>query len=96
MNILAIGDPHGDLASVRKLPVSKADLILLTGDLGKADFARKRAFENIERKKKGLKELKYNSKDIKEIHMEIFNSTLEVWRYLSKFAPTLTFIEVAY
>ena len=51
MKILAIGDPHGDIGKVRKIPFREVDLILLTGDLGKADLVRKRAFENIDRKK---------------------------------------------
>ena len=49
MRILAIGDPHGDLSKIKKIPLKGVDLILLTGDLGKADLARKRYFENVER-----------------------------------------------
>ena len=39
MKVLVIGDPHGVLP--KKIP-RKVDLILITGDLGKADLARKR------------------------------------------------------
>jgi Icc-related predicted phosphoesterase len=88
MKILAIGDPHGDLEKIKKIPMKGTDLILLTGDLGKADFARKRFFENVERKKKGLKELKYIPSDRKKEHFEIHNSTLNVLKYLSKKADT--------
>ncbi len=52
MRIIAIGDPHGDVAKLRKIPLKGIDLILLTGDLGKADLARKFAFMNIERQRK--------------------------------------------
>jgi len=84
MKILAIGDPHGNLEKIKKIPTNGVDIILLTGDLGKADFARKRFFENIKRKTEGLPKLKYTSKDKKEEMTEINNSTLGVLKYLSK------------
>ena len=90
MKILAVGDPHGDIEKIKKIPLSSLDLILLTGDIGKADLARKRHFENFERKIKGLKELEYDSKYRKDVHMEIHNSTLQILRHLSKFAPVYT------
>ena len=68
MKILAIGDPHGYLKKIRKLDFKDIDLILLTGDLGKADLARKRYFENIEREKKGLEELDEDEKYIKAVY----------------------------
>jgi len=86
MKILAIGDPHGDLEKIKKIPLNGINLILTTGDLGKADFARKRFFENIERKKKGLKELKYDGKAAKIAYTEISDSTLNILKYLSKFS----------
>ena len=90
MGIIAIGDPHGDVAKLRKIPLKNIDLILLTGDLGKADLARKRAFENIERRKEGLPEIKETPKDEKEQYMEIYDSSMNVLRYLSRFAPVYT------
>jgi len=90
MKILIIGDPHGDVSKLKKIPKKGSDLILVTGDLGSVDLARKIFFENVERKKKGLEELEYDSKYRKAVHMEIHNSTLGVLRYLSKFAPVYT------
>ena len=92
MRILAIGDPHGDIRKIERITLSKSDLILITGDVGKADFARNRFFENIKRKKRGLKELKYTAKDNKKAYKEIFNSSLEILRYTSKFAPTYSIL----
>lgn len=48
MKILAIGDPHGRVDLLRKIPKKDLDIILVTGDVGKADLARKRFFENVE------------------------------------------------
>ncbi len=87
MRILAIGDPHGNLKKIRKISLLKGiGLILLTGDLGAANLARKISFENVERKKKGLPELKEDARQQKAMHMEIHNSTIRVLKYLSKYA----------
>jgi Icc-related predicted phosphoesterase len=90
MKILVIGDPHGALDKVRKIPTKGVDLILLTGDLGKADLARKRHFENVNRKKEGLPELEDDAKFIKQMHLEIHISTIDLLKYLSKVAPVYT------
>ena len=57
MKILVIGDPHGSFKEVKEKP----DLILLTGDLGSANLARKIAFEKIERRRQGLPKKEYSS-----------------------------------
>jgi len=88
MKILVIGDPHGSMKKLRKIPKRGIDLILLTGDLGKANLARKQAFQNIERRRKGLPPLPEDPKLEDRIHKEIYDSSLQVLRYCSKFAPT--------
>lgn len=90
MKLLAIGDPHGDLEKIKKIPLDKIELILLTGDLGSANLMRKRAFENIERRKKGLPEKEYSSQQEKAAFMEAFDSSLRVVKYLAKHAPVFT------
>jgi len=92
MKICAIGDPHGDIEKIRKIPLSNVDLILITGDVGKADFASNKHFENLKRKKQGLKELEHSTKDMKIAWMEIFNSSLEIWKYTSKFVSTYSIL----
>ena len=90
MRILAIGDPHGDLESVRKISLKGIDLVLLTGDLGSASLMRKMAFDSIERKKQGLKEIKYSPLQEKKAFMEAYDSSMKVVRYLAQFAPVYT------
>jgi Icc-related predicted phosphoesterase len=92
MKILVIGDPHGNLKNIKKISMKDIDLILITGDLGKADLARKRYFENIERRKRGLDELEETIKDIKKIHLEVYNSTINLLKYLTKFAPVYSIL----
>jgi len=89
MKILVIGDPHGKLS--KKFP-KKVDFILITGDIGKADLARKFAFKNIEREKKGFPELKKIPAFEKKVWMEIYNSTVNVLKKLSKIAPTYSIL----
>ena len=71
MKILVVGDPHGVMKKIRKVPKRGIDMIIVTGDVGKADMARKFFFENVERKKKGLPEKERDAKYIRAEHMEI-------------------------
>lgn len=90
MKILAIGDPHGDLKKVQKIPLKNIDLILLTGDIGKADLMRKIAFENIERGKAGLEEKEFPLDQKKKAHMEAYESSMRIVKYLARHAPVYT------
>jgi predicted phosphodiesterase len=40
MKVLVIGDPHGNIEKIKTIPLKRVDLIILTGDLGKADLMR--------------------------------------------------------
>jgi Icc-related predicted phosphoesterase len=92
MKILAIGDPHGNLEKIRKIPMKWIDLILMTGDIGKADLARQRHFENLQRKKEGLPEIKENAEYKKAVYNQVHNSTIDILRYLSRNFPVYTLI----
>jgi|TARA_Y100000310_G_C20606520_1_gene775771 Icc-related predicted phosphoesterase len=89
MKILVIGDPHGVL-KVNKSHLEKADLVLVTGDIGKADLMRKMFFEDIERRRKGLLEKEHSSLKKKRAFMEAYNSSMKIMRHLSKRVPTFT------
>ncbi|MEK6927417.1 MAG: metallophosphoesterase [Nanoarchaeota archaeon] len=90
MKIMYIGDPHGDLEKVREIPLTGIDAIVLNGDLGKADIARKQKLTNISRTKQGLPEINYTPGERKEAFMESYNTGIELVKYLSKFAPVYT------
>lgn len=89
MKILIIGDPHGNLRYPKSV-LKQAEIIFITGDIGKADLTRKRFFENAKRRKKGLSELESTKEQEKAIHMENHNSTIKFLRELSKYAPIYT------
>ncbi|MCK4996879.1 metallophosphoesterase [Candidatus Pacearchaeota archaeon] len=90
MKICAIGDPHGEISKIKKIPFKGIDLILVTGDVGKADFARNRFWENKKLRDAGLKEIKYTGKDNKFAIVEIHDSMVNVLKHTCKFAPTYT------
>ncbi len=69
MKILIIGDPHGVLP--KKIP-KNLDLIFIPGDLGKADLARKIAFENVERRRQGLEKRETTKLEAKK----------SIWKYI--------------
>ena len=85
MKFAVIGDPHGKVVAKSKL--SEVDAILITGDLGKADLARKRFFENIQRQKQGLRELKPEKDFERDCYLETHDSALEVVSHYSSIAP---------
>jgi Icc-related predicted phosphoesterase len=84
MKILALGDPHGSLKNIKKIPLKNVEIILITGDIGKSDLRRKLEFNKLKRKENGLKEIKYSPEKSKKAFMETHNSTLKILKYLSK------------
>lgn len=92
MKICAIGDPHGDLDKIKNIFLRDVDLIFITGDLGKANLARQRHFENLKREKRGLEPLEEDKEFVSHLYMQVHKSTLDLLKYCSKSAPTY-FIE---
>jgi len=92
MRICVIGDPHGNLEKIKNIPLKDIDLILLTGDLGKADLARKRFFENEERRREGADELEEDAEYAEKSWSEIHYSAIGMLKYLSKYAPVYTIL----
>ncbi len=87
MKIVVIGDPHGALSKAKQIPLSGTDLILVTGDIGKADLMQKMAFENHTRRKNGLPEIEYSAKKKKQTFLEAYESSLRIINYLRGVAP---------
>ncbi|MCW8966794.1 MAG: metallophosphoesterase, partial [Candidatus Pacearchaeota archaeon] len=49
-------------------------------------------FENVKRKRQGLKELEYSKKNIKETYKEIHDTTINILEKLSKYVPTYSIL----
>lgn len=90
MKILVIGDPHGNLEKIKRIPKKGIDLILLTGDLGNADLMRKFAFKNIERERKGLSKKEASFSEERKMERKAYDSTIKIIKCLAKFAPIFT------
>lgn len=78
MKILAIGDPHGNIDELKGIDYSGVDLILVTGDLSKADIGRRLYFKRVD----GADDISDEEK-IKAFE-EIYTSLFEVLKFLSK------------
>ena len=91
MKVLAVGDPHGS-EKFFKIPNKGFEFILITGDLGKADFARKFHFEGIKREKEGLPKKEYASPQMKKVYDEIHDSTVKICKYFSKNSPAFSIL----
>src|SRR3989344_3987297 len=89
VRICAIGDPHGNLKRISKVP-RDVDFYLITGDLGRADTARNLSFENFKRKRRGLPEKEISLFDALRIDFEVNMSSFNVLKYLSEFAKVYT------
>ncbi len=87
VKILAIGDPHGAIDKIKKIPIKNIDLILCSGDLGNANLARKLFFENMDRQKQGLKKKEASNLLRKRMYMESYKSSIKVIKYLAKYVP---------
>lgn len=92
MKILVVGDPHGKTKNISKKNLKDIDVVIITGDLGKVDIARKKAFENVTRKKQGLEEKDYTPAESKKAYMEIYNSSIDVVKKYPKIAPTYSIL----
>jgi len=79
MRILAIGDMHGKIPE--GIP-KDVDLILLTGDFGKADIMRKQAFRKVDNQS-----YEPTNIQVKQGYMQAYNTTLDVLKRLRRIAP---------
>lgn len=90
MRLLVIGDPHGDVNTLKAIPKKGVDAILVTGDIGKADLARTFAFRRVERERQGLPKQEESAEEARQIYMQIYDSAIAVMRYLGSVAPSYT------
>lgn len=87
MKIVAIGDPHGDLQKIRKIPLHGVDLILLTGDLGQADVLRRRAMDYLSITDPSPAMRKSHAEGFRQAFMLYYDTSLEALRYLASHGP---------
>lgn len=87
MKIAAIGDPHGNLEKITAIPLEKADLVLLTGDLGKTDILRKQALQYLSIPNPGPKEKQSHAAGFRQAFLTAHTTAVKLAGYLAGFCP---------
>ncbi|MCX6001732.1 MAG: metallophosphoesterase [Chloroflexi bacterium] len=87
MKIAAIGDPHGNLEKITKIPLDHVDLILLTGDLGKTDMLRRQALQYLNIPNPGPKEKRSHAEGFRQAFLTAHETALKLAGYLAGFCP---------
>ena len=87
MKIAAIGDPHGNLAKITKIPLDGVELVLLTGDLGQTDILRKQALQYLSIPNPGLKEKQFHAEGFRQAFLTAHETALKLAAYLAGCCP---------
>ena len=87
MKIAAIGDPHGNLEKIIKIPLEGVDLVLLTGDLGQTDILRKQAFQYLSIPHPGPQEKQSHAEGFKQAFLTAHETALKLAAYLAGCCP---------
>jgi len=87
MKIAAIGDPHGNLEKIRRIPLENVDLALITGDLGEADLLRKLAFQYLSATEKGLLNRNPYADNFKQAFLRSYETALKLVSHITGYCP---------
>jgi len=90
MKIAAIGDPHGNLEKIIKIPLEGVDLVLLTGDLGKTDILRKQALQYLSIPHPGPQEKQSHAEGFRQAFLTAHETALKLAAYLAGCCPVFT------
>jgi Icc-related predicted phosphoesterase len=90
MKIAVIGDPHGDLEKIQRIPLEGVDLVLLTGDLGRADILRKIAFKYIGDSRRRFKQGSPESQAFQQAFLDSYDTAVKLVRHLARNCPVFT------
>ena len=87
MKIAAIGDPHGNLDKIIRIPLEGVDLVLLTGDLGQTDILRKQALQYLSILNPGPEEKKSHAAGFRQAFLTAHQTALKLAGYLAGRCP---------
>ena len=87
MKIAAIGDPHGNLEKITRIPLEGVDLVLLTGDLGQTDILRKQALQYLSIPNPGPEEKKSHAEGFGQAFLTAHQTALKLAAYLAGCCP---------
>jgi len=87
MKIAAIGDPHGNLEKIIKIPLEGVDIVLLTGDLGKTDILRRQAMQYLSIPHPGPQEKQSHAEGFRQAFLTAHETALKLADYLAGCCP---------
>jgi Icc-related predicted phosphoesterase len=90
MRIAAIGDPHGDLDKIERIPLDQIDLVLMTGDLGRADILRKMALRFLAEAEKGALRGSPQAEEFRQAFLSSYNTAVKLVEHIAGLCPVFT------
>jgi Icc-related predicted phosphoesterase len=90
MKLAVIGDPHGDLEKMQHIPLDGVDLVLMTGDLGRADVLRKIAFKYIGDSRRRFMHGSPESEAFRQAFLESYTTALKLVRHVAQHCHVFT------
>ena len=90
MRVLAIGDPHGDIDKINGIPLDGADLVLMTGDLGRADILRKIAYDYLGAAKKRSMKGTPQAEEFRRAFLNSYSTAVELVQHAAGHSRVFT------
>jgi Icc-related predicted phosphoesterase len=90
MKLAVIGDPHGDLEKIQRIPLDGVDLVLLTGDLGRADILRKIAFKYIGDSHRRFMQGSPESEAFRQAFLDSYTTAVKLVRHIAEYSQVFT------
>ena len=90
MKLAVIGDPHGDLEKIEHIPLDDVDLVLMTGDLGRADIFRKIAFKYLGSSQRRFVTGSPESEEFQQAFLDSYYTAVKLVRHIAVHSQVFT------
>jgi Icc-related predicted phosphoesterase len=90
MKLAVIGDPHGDLEKIRRIPLDGVDLVLMTGDLGRADILRKIAFKYVGGSQRRFLQGSPESEAFRQAFLDSYTTAVKLVQHVAQYCQVFT------
>jgi Icc-related predicted phosphoesterase len=90
MKLAVIGDPHGDLEKIERIPLDSVDLVLMTGDLGRADIFRKIAFKYLGSSQHRFVTGSPESGEFQQAFLDYYKTAVKLVRHIAAHSQVFT------
>ncbi len=90
MKLAVIGDPHGDLEKIEHIQLDGVDLVLMTGDLGRADIFRKIAFKYLGSSQRRFVRGSPESEEFQQAFLDYYKTAVKLVRHTAAHSQVFT------